>query len=115
MIAIQLLLFAAVASESRSEFPAAYTEAIKLCVALAPGNEKDLGTVDPDDVAFWFRAARLEASKTFWNDAGRKWLREHRPEAIDSDEAACSNQLSREAEKETEEGVVFFRVAPHRN
>ena len=108
----QLIFAAALASEDSSGFEGAYADAIKFCIALAPGNEKDLGLVDPDVVAFSFRAARLQASKTFWNDRGRKWLREHTPEAIDSDEAACSNQLWREAKTEAEADVAFYRVVP---
>jgi hypothetical protein len=106
-VIVELIIVAMMAGSRNAEFDDAYATAMKLCVALAPENASELGDIVPGEVAFWFRSARLKASTTFWNDAGRKWLSEQPPEALDSNEEACARQLVREAEQEAEVETVY--------
>jgi len=98
----ELILVTVLARSENAAFDDAYATAMRLCVALAPQNTDQLGDVVPDETAFWFRAARLKASTTFWNPEGRAWLRGRRPGATDSIESACDVQLLREAEQQRE-------------
>jgi hypothetical protein len=84
------------------QFEDAYATALRACIALAPENVKDLGVVAPDEVAFWFRKARLQSSMTFWNPRGRDWIAAQPPHALDSIESACDIQLVLEAKRERE-------------
>jgi hypothetical protein len=73
-----------------------YSEAVELCASLAPVHESELGN-DPDEVAWWYRGARLRISTAFWNRFGIAYL-ERRLRSADEDmEKVCAQQLLAEA------------------
>jgi len=78
-------------------FDAVFSDALSKCAALAPENRSALGNVDPEEVAFWFKSARLEASRTFWSAKGEAYLRQRLSTESRPIEQACIRQLLVEA------------------
>jgi hypothetical protein len=67
LVALVLILSSGCVPANRpdTEFANAYATALRMCVALAPENRNELGTVDPDELSYWFHKTRFEASRTF--------------------------------------------------
>jgi len=94
--ALHIALASMAATDQDRMFEAAIGTAVQMCVALSPVNSRKLGSVDPEAVAFEYRAARWRASQTLWTADGVRYL-EGRAVPKDELEAGCVHELIEEA------------------